>query len=403
MDIRKKLEYYRQAPRPADRESVPKEPAQVDTSLKVLQESLDGQILEAQAPFLKIERPYDGLHPGYVPDHLRLDLLTKRSIAQQIDPNECLFFDLETTGLAGGAGTFAFLIGFGYFQDGEYRVTQFFLPDYSREYYLFKSLVPFFRRFKYLVSYNGKSYDLPLLRNRFILNRVDFQMDQLQHIDLLHLSRRIWKDTLPSCDLINIERHLLQRFRENDIPGAFIPQAYFNYLQTGAIHDIKRLIEHNYLDIISMADLILLLNKIELSPEILTDSRSLVRLAGLAYELGREDYLAAIEKAVEAQGGTVPEDVIFYKSMLHKRLEKWPLALELWEELADSRRFWYLALEEMAKYQEHVARDYSSALESTQRVLKRLRLLQELNPYSVDSALVQAFLHREKRLLAKIS
>jgi len=389
MDIKKKLNYYRSSPTV--------KPDNHTSALKALQEILSAEICEPTAPYLKIERFYT----IDAPKSLHLRKISKQTVPESVSLKQCLFFDLETTGLAGGVGTFPFLLGFGYFKEQKFCVELYFLPDYGREFYLYKNLEKLFSKFDCLVSFNGKSYDLPLLKNRLILNRIEVNWQRFIHLDLLHLSRRIWKDSYPALDLQSIERNLLNRHRKEDIPGALIPENYFTFLKTGVIHDMRRVIEHNYLDIISLADLVLLLNKIEANYSQIEDERVLIRLARLHYESANDPELNAIAKLFMDRDRAIPEDILFWQGIRAKRNADWDLSMKIWEELAPSKKYRFICLEEMAKYLEHQKKDFSAALTICQRAIKNIRVLQELNPYTVPEILVESFTKRISRLQSK--
>ncbi len=385
MDISKKLKFYQSTKTKAPESAIP-------ASLKVLQSHFNGEVVSEQAPYLKIVRAY----PLDYPPSVQLNLLTKGILSTSIPLDKCLFFDLETTGLSGGTGTFPFLIGIGYFAESSFKVEQFFLPDFGREYYLFRYLDEILPQFDYLVSYNGKSFDLPLLKSRFILNRVQSDWERMMHIDLLHISRRIWKDSFENITLGSIEENLLNRQRPDDIPGALIPQAYFTYLRTGVVHDVIRIIEHNYLDIISMADLILILAKIEENPAELNDPSALIRLARLAYEQDSALYFDKVWDYFEGHHQAIPSQLLCWRSLKAKRENDWDRACTLWEELLNTQEYFYFAIEELAKYYEHKQNDFLTAQKYTQRGLKALKLVEELNPYHPDLSLMNAL---EKRML----
>jgi len=390
MDLKKKLELYRSS------EKTIKKP-EIHSSLSALQEIFKAEICAPTAPYLKITRKHSFSFPG----HVNLNLLTKNVFKKPLPLNQCLFFDLETTGLAGGAGTYPFLLGFGHFNADAFTVEQFFLPDYGREYYLFQHLQGLFSRFSYLISFNGKSYDLPLLRNRFILNRFQMDWKRFTHIDLLHLSRRLWKDSQLSLELTAIERSYLNRIRKDDIPGSYIPEAYFTFLRSGVIHDIKKIIDHNYLDIISLAELIVIISEIEEKPEKAADDAVLIRMAHLAYELKDEAAFGRIADIFISQKRELPDKIKIWKSLFAKRAGHWEEALELWQQLSNTKEYLFFALEESAKYYEHQKKDYRSALMHTEQALNALQRLSDLNPYMAPEERVQAFLKRAQRLRLK--
>jgi len=314
MDLKKKLAFYKnQSPDTKPTVQIPSIPA----SLQALREVFDGQVCHPEAPYLKIETTHALRFEPSLPQAVKTGRATQYP-SDEISLDRCLFFDLETTGLAGGAGTFAFLIGFAFFREERLHVLQYFLPDYGREYYLFRELADFFSGFDYLISFNGKSYDFPLLKSRFILNRMPFGLENCLHIDLLHPVRRLWKDSFPSCDLGTIERELLGRERQGDIPGALIPHAYFKFLQTGVIHDMKRVIEHNALDLISLAELLLLFDKIENEPHLL-DDQALTRLLKLMYQAGDLHEFERLVRIFTERQCVLPDQARVWQSLLYKR------------------------------------------------------------------------------------
>jgi hypothetical protein len=174
---------------------------------------------------------------------------------EEVDISRALFFDTETTGLAGGTGTVPFLIGIGWFEDESLRIQQLFLPELGYE----APMLHWFRervaQCSCLVSFNGKTFDWPLLRNRFVMNRV--RAPELPpHLDLLHCARRILRRRLRSVRLVELEREVLGMYREDDVSSALIPQLYFDYLDGGDVSPIAKVIEHNANDLIALAALV---------------------------------------------------------------------------------------------------------------------------------------------------
>ncbi|MDD9971877.1 MAG: ribonuclease H-like domain-containing protein [Myxococcales bacterium] len=172
-----------------------------------------------------------------------------------VDPSRMLILDTETTGLAGGTGTVPFLIGLAFFDDGVLKVEQVFLENLGCEAPLLHHLRERIAAASCVVSYNGKSFDWPLLRNRYILNRV--RAPELPpHLDLLHCARRVFKERLEAVKLTAIERDVLRFDREGDVPGAEIPGLYMNYLRGGDARGVVPILEHNELDVIALASLL---------------------------------------------------------------------------------------------------------------------------------------------------
>ena len=405
MDLQSKLKYYKSqttGEKKAER-------AGDNPALGALAQHFHGKIINHSAPFLQIERRFTLAGFDKQIDHygkeIELSFISRGQVDRPFSLSSALFFDLETTGLAGGAGTFPFLLGFGWIEMNELVVRQYFLPDYGREYALFSHLQEhFFPRFERFISYNGKSYDFPLLKNRFILNRLHPLFSDWPHIDLLHVVRRIWKDSFYSCDLGTIEANVLSRFRQNDIPGYYIPQAYFSFIRTGVVHDMVRIIEHNYRDIVSLAELLHLLEEIEKQPEKLNDKNARLNLARLAMEQQNEHILSKLV-ATFAPGSNEYNQSRFWLSLLHKKKKKWQEADVIWRELAESATFNINALEEMAKYSEHILQDHRRALQITERALRSVSALMELEHDTALSLMEikHKFEHRRKRLKGKLA
>jgi uncharacterized protein YprB with RNaseH-like and TPR domain len=166
---------------------------------------------------------------------------------------DALFLDIETTGTAGGTGTYAFLVGLGFVDDGYFQVRQFFLHDLGEESAFLNAVEEFVQRFPYLITYNGKSFDSQILRNRYLMHRREDPLCNKQHIDMLFIARRLWKKRFHECDLMNLEREVLHFYRVDDIPGYLIPSAYTDYLRFARSNLIQKVIHHNQWDIVSLA------------------------------------------------------------------------------------------------------------------------------------------------------
>lgn len=172
------------------------------------------------------------------------------------------FFDLETTGLAGGAGTQAFLVGTAVIEDGGLRVRQFLLPGFQHERALLAMVAEWSAATGTLVTFNGRSFDVPLIETRYLLHRIGFPLGELPHLDMLHPARGLWKQrpTIAgpaldddSCKLSVLERHLAGYHRIGDVPGFEIPSRYFRFIRTGEAHGLEAVLEHNRIDLISLA------------------------------------------------------------------------------------------------------------------------------------------------------
>jgi len=178
-----------------------------------------------------------------------------------LDARRLMFFDTETTGLAGGSGTRAFMIGAADWHDGALRVRQLLITAMSGE----AAMLDVFRQWlqpdTVLVSYNGKCYDAPLLATRFRLNRMGTPLADRPHVDLLYPTRRRYRGRWENCRLATIERRALNVVREDDLPGSEAPAAWLSYLRGGSALNLRRVLAHNDRDVATLAELLLHLSE----------------------------------------------------------------------------------------------------------------------------------------------
>lgn len=293
-----------------------------------------------------------------------------------------LFLDLETTGLAGGTGTYAFLVGVGQLVPAGFRIHQFFLRELGAERALLEELVPRLRSASLLVTYNGKLFDVPLLETRFRLARIALGLDSLLHLDLLYPARCLWKQRWGSVRLPDLERNLLRHERPDDVPGGLVPQLYFNYLRRGDEEPLRIVFRHNIADLVSLAALagrlLHLLSRPETSGCDSLEWFGLGRLYERAGHLGRARRLyeraLAAGLPVESEPGA-----LLRLALLCKRQRNYHRAVTLWQELArrhgHAKRHTLQAFEEMAICYEHRLGDLDAASEVTRRALSELERL----------------------------
>jgi len=183
------------------------------------------------------------------------------------DIRQWLFLDTETTGLAGGTGTYAFLVGVAWWEEDGFAVAQYFMRDHGEEPSLLLEVLEHLDQRRVLVTFNGKSFDWPLLQTRFQMTRMGAVRERLAHLDLLHLARQIWRLSLQSVALTQLERHVLQLDRGSDIPSETIPQRYFDFLRGGPPEAMAEVFHHNQLDLCGLASLALRIGSILDNPE----------------------------------------------------------------------------------------------------------------------------------------
>ncbi len=168
-------------------------------------------------------------------------------------PEDLLFMDTETCGLAGSA---VFLVGLMFYQEDELVFHQYLARDYAEEAAILQAFADRLGRAGILVTFNGKAFDMTLLSDRSAFHGVALARGEIVHLDLLHEARRLWRGHLPNCRLQTLERHFCNRVRAGDIPGSAIPDAYHNFVATADARQMRDILHHNLLDLLTMAQLI---------------------------------------------------------------------------------------------------------------------------------------------------
>jgi uncharacterized protein YprB with RNaseH-like and TPR domain len=278
---------------------------------------------------------------------------------------EGLFLDTETTGLAGGTGTMAFLIGLGWFDRGRFIVRQIFARDFTEERAALAHLAEIVSARRFLISFNGKTFDVGLLSTRYIMNRLQSPFSEMPHLDLLYPARRLIAHRLMNCRLTTIEERVLGLIRQDDVPGSDIPQRYFDWLRGGDARLLKDVFEHNRLDIISLAALMGHLAELTHGRRDTAhvDARDLLALARLYIE--RQDTGQAqclLTSLVQSREAATQMEARKMLSLLHKRAGRWEDAVGLWQQMIRDQPGDLFALIELAKWYEHRAHDYATAL-----------------------------------------
>ena len=307
-----------------------------------------------------------------------------RDSAALADPERWLFLDTETTGLAGGTGTYAFLVGIAWWDAGGLQIEQFFLRDFSEEHSLLHELSARIAARPVLLTFNGKSFDWPLLENRFTMTRKIPPPPLAAHIDLLHPARALWKLRLGSVRLIDLERRVLDAprlgwRREDDVESALIPQHYFDYLRGGPAAPLVAVARHNQMDLRGLAALFGKIDSL-LSTGNADPSLPGLDLFGLSRFLARrgEELRAhsACERALESG---LPADV---SPLAHRDLAVRAArrghhseAAAHWENLLSHPRECLLACEQLSIHYERRGRDFARALDYAQLGLRKSQLL----------------------------
>jgi len=271
-----------------------------------------------------------------------------------------VFFDLETTGLNGGAGTLAFLVGCGWFDvDGGYVTRQFLLGRYADERALLEAVAGELARAGALVSFNGKSFDAPLLEGRYLFHRIAWRGREMPHVDVLHPARRFWKKGGPravvpqafasalesSCSLQALERQLIGARRKGDVPGFEIPARYFQFVRSGDAGPLEAILEHNRLDLLTLAAITArLLDMARTGPESIGDAREALALGHVYMRAGLEEraqasFRRALDRCRSPRGAFDPLriDVLRALALACRRARRHDEAAASWRELAEMR------------------------------------------------------------------
>ena len=339
-----------------------------------------------------------------------LALLSQESDFNELPLESLAFIDCETTGLSGGTGTFPFLVGVGFFRGEQFVVEQFFMEDYDEEPAMIEALAERMREFEALVSYNGKTFDVPLLRTRFIFHRRPSAWEK-PHLDLLHCARRFWKGRICDCSLHSVERHVLGVRRISDVAGSLIPQIYFDYVRGRRREQMIPVFDHHAQDIVSLAALAAQLSRMVHTP---LDSEALsaedhVRLGAFFAQCGQEELACnCYECALQRLRDPLAIHTISMRlARVYKRRGQWSDACDIWQAQIDSGPAGRIEpYVELAKFYEHQARDHTRALAIVERAIAAAGTQEELRRYipaqtNFDSAIDELF-RRLERLQARV-
>jgi uncharacterized protein YprB with RNaseH-like and TPR domain len=325
----------------------------------------------------------------------------------RFDLTKAAFFDCETTGLAGGAGTYAFLIGVGFMSGDEFVVEQYFMQDFHQEGAVLTAVAERLAGFEFLVSYNGKCFDLPLLETRWTIHRIDHDREAWFHVDLLYPSRRLWKRRLADCSLSNVESRILGVKRKADVPSHLVPQIYFDYLRSGEAEPLLGVFYHNRYDILSLLGLSITIDGLleDLDPGRFLEPEDLLSLGKIHRYLGNHQTGADCLKRALSQK-LPPElnlEVSFGLASLYRRIGLSDDAAEVWHTLiGGDLPFSLRAHVELAKYYEHKKREYRRALSLVEIAISHLASDLPWSDQKAKQSRLDALEYRRARLEKRI-
>jgi uncharacterized protein len=307
------------------------------------------------------------------------------------DPTQWLFLDTETTGLTGGTGTYPFMVGIAWWDAGGLEVEQFFMRDHSEEHALLVTLAERIAARGVLVTFNGKSFDWPLLETRYRMTRKIKVPALKAHLDFLHPSRNLWRIRLGSVRLAELEKHVLGFHRGADLISAMIPQFYFDYLRGGAVEPIVEIFKHNQMDLRGLAGLASRVLSLLAEPEKQSgDPLELFGVSRICERRGetsraQKHYAQSIEGELPAQADRFARRALARMAKREGDVER---ARALWESMIGNSREGFEAFEQLAIYHERVAGAPREAAVLVKQALGELRR-------SKSAGLLSAALHRQ--------
>lgn len=308
-----------------------------------------------------------------------------------------LFLDTETTGLSGGAGTVAFEIGIGFIEQRGMVIRQYIMRDYSEEAAMLTEIASLLQRFDTVVTFNGKSFDLPLLESRFVMNRIRIQITQMPHLDLLHAARRVYKLRLKRCNLASLEEAVLGQQRDDDLPGAQVPQRYFDYIKTREFSLLEDVLRHNLDDVKSLAALTGHLCTVFRMPEAVIHDEDLF---GIGRTLMRSGHVQKARTCFRMIGrGSMAAQAQLHLAVSHKKEKEWMQVVSTCQDMISCGLGGVWPYIELSKYYEHIAKDNARALRYANSAL--IYALNTLSLKDEDENHLDAIRRRIERLKKK--
>ncbi len=277
------------------------------------------------------------------------------------------FLDTETTGLSCGVGTVAFLVGLGFFEEDGFRVRQYLMRDYDEEAFLLAHVAHEMDKCSLVCTFNGAAFDLPLLENRFIMQRMRELCPRKPHVDLLPASRRVWKLRLKKCNLTSLEEAVLGLKREGDLPGALVPERYFSFLKTRDFSLLADILDHNAQDIASLALILDRLMRLHNQPLLAEDAEDVFSLGRVYEKRGRHEGARMCYRA--ADRGSVSLLARSRMADSYRRTGDWQAAERVYARMIADRQGGIGPLVAMAKICEHKKRDIPAAIEYTRKAV----------------------------------
>jgi hypothetical protein len=363
-------------------------------------------------PTWMVETVYD---PGYMHGNIILEpemagqalrILDESLRSADFDFRKIAVIDTETTGLAGGSGTYCFIIGIAFWVGKQFVVRQYILRDFHEEPAQLSAFASDLAETTALLTYNGKTFDMPLLRTRFRINRLEIPFADRVHLDFVHPCRRLYRRHMNSLSLIALEEKILGFERADDVPAYLIPRIYFDYLQSRDDNLLLPILNHNREDIVSLYMLVQETSRriglaLQHSCE---DDVFLLSLGQIFLKAG--DFLTSLDllSCVKPQFSSrdIADDALKLRALAAKKSRDWETAQNIWEEMLKSGRFGCYPHVELAKHHEHRLKNPRAALKHTESAMRRIEFEREIAAPTTHGNALELLLKRHRRLLVKI-
>jgi uncharacterized protein YprB with RNaseH-like and TPR domain len=360
-----------------------------------------------------VETLYD---EGYLHGRVELSPQVSRAPLEILDPlcyqngfcfDKAAIIDTETTGLAGGTGTYPFIIGIGFWKQSRFVVRQYILRDFFEEPAQLEAFKTDLLSTTSILTYNGKTFDMPLLRTRFRINRLEIPFNNHPHFDFVHPCRRLYRRHFDSLNLTHLEEKILGFDREDDVPSHIIPRIYFDYLQDRDETHLLPILNHNRNDIVSLYILAQeTFRRIELAlAHTIDDDLLFLSLGQIFYRSGQCDRALELLSCIKPQ--FAPRQIVDESLRLHSRVARkmkdWDDALKTWNQMLRLGRFGCYPHIELAKHNEHRLKDYQRALDYTNIALRIIEFEREFTSPAAYRNRLDSIKKRRARLIAKIS
>jgi uncharacterized protein len=336
-----------------------------------------------------------------------MQLLIPNSMENLCDTKQWLFLDTETTGLSGGTGTYAFMVGLAWWEGAEFVVEQYFMRDYIEERALLHEIAERLAERRVLVTFNGKSFDWPLLTTRFQMSRLGKVPELTGHLDLLHPARRLWGLALRSVALTQLEQYILKLDRGPDIPSSMIPQRYFEFVRGGSASEIAEIFHHNRMDLCGLACLAVHIHRILADPEkSCCGGGELFGVSRLLQSRGEAQLAKRIYQRSLDEGLPESAEQIAYRelALMAKRNGEYSVSKTFLEKLLGDTSEGFKAYEQLAIYYEHHdGQPQKAAMVSREALVKMQEAFRSGRlPAHRYQKLHASFQHRLARLAGKI-